>query len=1023
MKIVRSPQRAWPTLVLLFSVFLTYLFAGGQSQDEQGSQFSGSDSISWSHQAWSTENGLPQNSVHQVLQSADGYIWLATEDGLARFDGTNFKVFNQDTDSAFASNDIRCLAQDSRGRLWIGTADGLLEYSASAFRRFSAADGLPSPAITSLAAADDGSLLVLTGSGLARFDGHAFSSLPFVPSAMARIHDGSILLASSSRLFRYQQGSIKALSSPQGFAHELKESIDGIGALADNTIWLRTRSSIVFLGNGTPRILRAGSGFPGNRFEAVFEDSRGILWIGTNKGLVSFSKAGEQPVSKIGEHPVSKTAEHPVLETAIGADAILSLFEDKEGNLWVGTDTDGLHILRQQKFRILSESSGRAITAITQGTDGAAWAGTNGDGLDRWRAGELRHFSTSNGLASDVILSLAAAARGSIWVGTPDGLNEIEGTTVKTYTSADGLPDDFIRSLLVDDDGSLWIGTRRGLAHLKNKRFTVLTSENGLKSDLIGALLKSRSHALWIATLHGLARLEDGPINHGAIVNYTTKEGLSGDIVTALLEDSRGTLWVGTEGHGLSRSIRGGFAPQPGRGLPMSVNSILEDDHGYLWLSSNHGITRVSGSVLQSCGQSPDCDPRVNSYGVSDGMPTEETSVIGHPTAWKAASGLLWFATRKGVTVANPDRLPENRVAPPMAIERFTVDDSQVAIGPGKLAIPSGHNRFTFEYAGLSYVAPTKVRYRYMLEGFDKQWTSAGSRRIAYYTNLSPGQYIFRVQAANNDGVWNNAGARIAFEVQTPFYRKLWFLLLLLFLCAALLALVITLLYRLRVRRLQTQFDAVLAERSRIAREIHDTLAQGFAGVSMQLELTGQLLAQSQVSAAHEQINRTRAFVRESLADARRTIRELRTTTAQDTLPVRLTRLAEQAVNQHLPVQLTISGPYRSLAPALESEVLRIAQEALTNVERHAAATSVSVDLRYDSNRLTLTIADNGQGFQISDTSLLQKGHFGLQGMRERAAQIGARLAIESSPGKGVRIKLDVPTAKRTKTIRNRVET
>lgn len=1015
MKIKRSPPRAWRTPVLLFSVFLTYLFAAGQSQNGQQSQFSGLDSISWSHQAWSTENGLPQNSVHQVLQSADGYIWIATEDGLARFDGTNFRVFNQDTDSAFASNDIRCLAQDSRGRLWIGTGDGLLEYSASAFRRLSTADALPSPAITSLAAADDGSLLVLTGSGLARFDGHAFSSLPLVPSAMARARDGSILLASSSGLFRYQQGSIKALSSTRGFVHELKESIDGIGALADDTIWLRTRSSIALLGNGTPQILRAGSGFPGNRFQAFFQDSRGILWIGTNKGLVSLSKTAE--------HALSRISEHAVLEEAIGADAVLSLFEDEEGNLWVGTDTDGLHILREQKFRVLPEFSGRAITAIIQGSDGTAWAGTNGDGLDRWRSGELRHFSTSNGLASDVILSLAAGARGIIWVGTPDGLNEVEGTTVKTYTSADGLPDDFIRSLLVDDDGSLWIGTRRGLAHWQNNRFTVLTSANGLKSDLIGALLKSRSHALWIATLHGLARLEDGQIKPGAIVNYTTKEGLSGDIVTALLEDSRGTLWVGTEGHGLSRSIARGFAPQPGRGLPMRVNSILEDDHGYLWLSSNHGITRVSASVLQACGQSPDCDPHVNSYGVSDGMPTEETSVIGHPTAWKAASGFLWFATRKGVTTANPDRLPENRIAPPVAIERFTVDDSQIALGPGKLAIAPGHNRFTFEYAGLSYVAPTKVRYRYMLEGFDKQWTSAGSRRIAYYTNLSPGQYVFRVQAANNDGVWNNVGARIAFEVQTPFYRKLWFLSLLLLLSGALLSLIITLLYRLRVRRLQAQFDAVLAERSRIAREIHDTLAQGFAGVSMQLELTGQLLAQSQVSAAHEQINRAREFVREGLAEARRTIRELRTTTAQDTLPVRLTRLAQHAVNQLVPVQLNISGPYRSLAPALESEVLRIAQEALTNVERHAAATSVSVDLRYDSNRLTLTIADNGQGFQISDTSLLEKGHFGLQGMRERAAQIGGQLAIESSPGKGARIRLEVPTVKRTKTIRNRVQT
>lgn len=963
----------------------------------------GENVINWSHQAWSTENGLPQNSIHQVLQTKNGYIWLATEDGLARFDGINFRVFNEQTDSAFASNDIHCLAQDSTGGLWIGTADGLVKYSGSAFRRFSTADGLPSNTITSLAVADDGSLFVLTERGLARFDGRSFSVLPSVPSAITRLRNGSILFASPEGIFRYERGNIRALASAQGFAHKFpKETIDEIGELADHTIWLRTRSSILLLGSGQPRILRTGrsGGFPGNRFEAFLQDSRGILWIGTNKGLVSLNSSNEQPE----------------LQTTIGSDAVLCLFEDKEGNLWIGTDTDGIHILRQQKFRTLPEFSEHAITAITQGADGAAWAGTNGDGLDCWRAGESHHFSTNNGLASDVILALAADARGSVWVGTPDGLNQIDGRTIRTYTSANGLPDDFIRSLLVDDDGSLWIGTRRGLAHWQNNRFTVLTSANGLKSDLIGVLLKSRSHALWIGTLRGLARLQNGAINNGAmkdgeIVNYTTKEGLSADIVTSLLEDSGGTLWIGTDGHGLSRSIPGGFAPEPARGLPTRVNAILEDDRGYLWLSSNHGITRVSEAALESCGQSPDCYLHVNSYGVPDGMPSEETPAIGHPTAWKAASGSLWFATRKGVAVADPDRFPENHIAPPVVIEGFTVDDSQVALGPQKLTIPPGHNRFTFEYAGLSYAAPAKVRYRYTLEGFEKQWTSAGTRRTAYYTNLAPGHYLFRVQAANNDGVWNTAGAQVAFDVQPPFYRKLWFLLLLLLLCGTLFTAVITLLYRLRVRRLQAQFDAVLAERNRIAREIHDTLAQGFAGVSMQLELTAQLLAKSQVSAAHEQIDRTRSFVREGLAEARRTIRELRTSTAQDSLPVRLTRLAEQAPTQALTVQVKIGGVYRPLAPALESEVLRIAQESLTNVDRHAGATRVSVDLRYDSNRLTLTITDDGQGFEGSDTSLLEKGHFGLQGMRERAAQIGARLIIESSPGKGAKIMLDVPAA------------
>ena len=222
---------------------------------------------------------------------------------------------------------------------------------------------------------------------------------------------------------------------------------------------------------------------------------------------------------------------------------------------------------------------------------------------------------------------------------------------------------------------------------------------------------------------------------------------------------------------------------------------------------------------------------------------------------------------------------------------------------------------------------PPSVRYRYILEGFDKQWTQAGSRRIAYYTNLPPGHYRFRVQAANNDGVWNETGAAICFYVRPPFYRKPWFILLALALVAA----IVFLLYRLRVRRLRSQFDAVLAERNRMAREIHDTLAQSFVGVSVQLELASQLLAHSQIAAAHQQIDRTRAYVRDGLAEARRSIWDLRAITAQHTLPTRLTHLVEQSRTEQLPTQLNIGGTYRPLSPTVEDEVLRIAQESLTN--------------------------------------------------------------------------------------------
>jgi signal transduction histidine kinase/ligand-binding sensor domain-containing protein len=941
------------------------------------------------HQTWSTENGLPQNSVHQIFQTRDGYIWIATEGGIARFNSIDFKVFNHENTTAFTSDDICCFTQDSAGSLWIGGADGLLQYSKGAFRRFSVTDGLPPGAITSLAAGDDGTLLILSGSGVTSFDGRHFSPLPLpssaIPSAVVSASDGSVWIASSSGIFRYQQGQIHF--QPLGLTSPITD-IEGIGVLPNHGLWFRTGSTLTFLQSGNLRTFQAGRDMPATRIQSALADSRGAVWIGTNQGLFVLDKGSD----------------HLQLQTSLGTSSILSIFQGKEGNLWIGTETSGFDILRRQNFHTIPSLPDHVITAITQATGGAIWIGTNGDGLDRWQSGTIQHFSTRNGLLSEIILALTPGDNDSVWVGTPDGLNHLEGSKVETYTSAEGLPDDLIRSLLTDDDGGLWIGTRRGLAHWKNNQFTTFTRANGLNSDLIGTLLQSHSpsspHDLWIGTFDGLSRLHDGKIT-----TFTTKDGLSGNIITSLAEDPRGMLWIGTKGDGLSTWSSHGFTSLRRSDLPRNIDSILQDDHGNLWLSSTGGITRVSSTSLVACGPSPGCDPHPISYGRSDGMPTEETSAIGHPAAWKTTQGSLWFATRKGVAVTDLNHLAENHLPPAVVIERFTVDDIELPLPSTEESISSGHNSFAFQYVGLSYVNPAKVRYRYILEGFDKQWTEAGSRRIAYYTNLPARHYRFRVLAANNDGVWNETGAQIAFYVRPPFYRRLWFLLLAIVLIAS----IIVLLYRLRVRRLQSQFQAVLAERNRVAREIHDTLAQSFVGVSVQLELTAQLLLQSQVAAASKQIDRTREYVREGLAEARRSIWDLRAITAQHALTTRLTRLAERSTTEQLSIHLNIGGTYRPLAPAFEDEILRIAQESLTNVARHANATQAFVDLRYDSNRLTLMISDDGCGFHATDNSLPDKGHFGLQGMRERAHQIHAQLTIESSQGKGTTIKLDAP--------------
>ena len=966
----------------LVTVACTNTSASMQAHDEDRRQLV---RAALAHQAWSSENGLPQNSVHQIVQTRDGYIWIATEGGIARFNGLQFVTFNQENDPAFTSNDTCCLTEDQSGALWIGTADGLVGYRGERFRRYTIVDGLPSPVVLSVVPTDDGLVLVNTTGGVAKYDGQRFAPLAVSPSAVGTGPNNAVWLATSTGIFSYNKGHLQA----QPLAGMPAEAIEGLGSLKDGSLWARTRTSLLLWNHGRLRNWRIGHQLPGNRVQSFLADSSGNLWVGTDEGLVRISASDQTDARTL----------LPV-QPALGSASILTIFEDREHNIWVGTDTAGLHILRQQKFRTLPALSGDAIAAITQTFDGSIWSGSNGEGLFRYQDGQIRHISAKNGLLSDVVLSLAADRDGSLWAGTADGLNHLQDGKIRAFTSSDGLPDDFVRSLFSDTDGSLWIGTRRGLAHLKDGHFTMLSRADGLKSDLIGAMLRSDSNDLWVGTLDGLTRIREGKLT-----TFTKANGLSGDIITSLLEDAKHTLWVGTKDGGLSRLSPDGFRPVSARDLPGEIHAMVEDARGYLWLASNRGVTRVLASELMACERASECHPHIATYGSSDGMPTEETSSSGHPGAWKMTDGQLWFATRKGVAIVNPLDLPENLTPPPVVIEHFIVDDRNWKLDEAKVSIPPGHVRYAFEYAALSYVSPSRVRYRYILEGFDKQWTEAGSRRSAYYTNLPPRHYRFRVQAANEDGIWNETGAEFSFTIRPPFYRTLWFLGLVTVLLAGLVFAV----YRMRVRVIRAQFDAILAERNRIAREIHDTLAQGFAGVSVQLELTAHLLAQSDVAEASQQVNRTRDLAREGLADARRSIWDLRTTGAQATLPSRLTRLVEQSLNDHLKVECSVGGTYRALDPSFENEILRIIQEALANVVRHSRATLAGINLRYHPDELTLTISDNGIGFESTDTTLPARGHFGLQGMRERAAHIGGSLKIESSPQNGTTVTLRAP--------------
>jgi signal transduction histidine kinase/ligand-binding sensor domain-containing protein len=945
------------------------------------------------HQAWMSENGLPQNSVHQVLQTRNGFLWVATEGGIGRFDGNDFRIYSSRSDAAaFASDDICCLAEDASGTLWAAASSQLLRFDGTRFRYLGDSNRLNAGEIMALLPDTDGTLLVLTNTGLERVAGDQITKVttdPYaVPSAMTKAPGGGIWLVSRNQLLSYAKGQIH-------LEHSLPlsplETVLSMQVQADGTLWLRTSLKVLRLQGKTEHTWLLEKHLPGTRTESLWIGPEGLVWIGTNRGLVTISSNDK----------VSAGIE------AIGVNSVLSVTGDREGDIWVGTEAAGLHVLRPQQFYTKPEVSDQVITSVVQAGDGTMWMGTREDGLRRYWSGKIDIPKISGKLASQIILALAPGLDGDLWVGTPDGLNHIHADEVNTWGSANGLPDDFVRSLLREDDGSIWVGTRRGLAHWKNDRVVeTYTSANGLGSELIGALLRvspnghaaSSGEGLWIATLRGLSRLRDGKIT-----TYTKSDGLAGNVITSLAQDGAGVIWIGARDGGLTRYANGKFKAFHQTELPQEVESLVLDTAGYLWLASKRGVARAKLSNLSACLDTTPCSLPVSHYGYSNGLPSEEVSALGHPAVWRTAEGKLWFATRKGVAIVDPIHLHETSGRFPVAIERFVVDDVEQPIPGENLRISPGHASFNLEYAGLSYSAPSHISYRYRLEGLDRHWNYAGTRRTAYYTNLPPGEYRFRVEAVNTAGEWGANAAELRFRVLPPFYRQAWFYIL----CLALAGAAIYLAYRLRLRQLNSQFQAVLAERNRIAREIHDTLAQGFVGISIHLELVAQSLTAEDVPAAEQQIKTTQKLVREGLADARQSIWELRTIAAQDSLPTRIAKAVEAAVERGSIAKLEVSGTYRALSPEIEGEILRIAQEAIANAVRHAEAKTLLVGLRYDPDQLKMTVIDDGKGFNILDAPPAGR-HFGLQGMRERAAHIGAKLNVQSASGEGTQISMSV---------------
>ncbi|HXU21034.1 MAG TPA: two-component regulator propeller domain-containing protein [Verrucomicrobiae bacterium] len=746
------------------------------------------------HDVWLADSGLPQNSVLAIAQTPDGYLWLGTGEGVVRFDGIKFTTFDKRNTPGLHSNEISSLLTGRDGKLWIGTrGGGLTVYSGGKFRSYTVRDGLSSDTVLCLFEDRSGDLWIGTdGGGLNRFQNGRFSAYTTRTGlandtvfSVAAGKDDGLWIGTHTGLSYLKSGKFRNYTVKDGLADDYIRStyVDRAG-----NVWAGTNRG------GLSRITRDGivnyskkDGLSSNAVCSIFEDDLGTLWLGTGAGGLDRYRNGvfSSFTSKDG----------------LSSDEVSALFEDREGSFWIGTADGGLNRLKNGAFTMYGLHEGlssQVILPVYQDHTGAVWVGTNGGGVDRIQGGRITAYTSNDGLSDDVVFSIAEDGAGDMWFGTRRGLTRFRNGRSKVFTVKDGLPDDTISSLFQDRHGNLWVGTHGGLSRLEGARFITYSTRDGLSNDSVLSIFEDAAGALWIGTGGGgLNRFEDGKFTA-----YTTANGLLNDFIWAIHGDPDGTLWLGTNGGGLERFRDGKVVSYTtGNGLfDDAVFQILDDGQGYLWMSCNKGIFRVSRQQLNDF-----ADHRVQAiesqpFGVPDGLKVREANGGYQPAGWKTADGRLWFPTIRGVAVVDPSRVRPNPVPPPVVIEKLLVDRQAAAPG-SPLEFPPGKGRLEFQYTALSLRAPRRLRFKYILDGFDREWTDTGNRRDVIYTNIPPGEYRFRVIACNEDGVWNKTGASLSFILKPHFYQSRLFGGFCLLAVSALAAAA----YRVRVKRLKAR--------------------------------------------------------------------------------------------------------------------------------------------------------------------------------------------------------------------------
>ena len=950
------------------------------------------------HTAWRTQDGSLPAGMFSITQTSDGFLWFLSLPGdIYRFDGVRF--LSRHTPADFSSGTIGSILADHAGGLWV-VADELIHLKGGAVTSHFAVNGT---AFQSMSQDPDGSVWVATRRG---------SDQPFC---------------------HVTERSVRCFGKNDGIPISRVQSVlaDGHGGF-----WLGGETALVHWQGGVSDVYPVKAEIMG-----LARAPDGTLWVGIGEGM------------GLGLAQLKNGAVKPfVTPTFDGSKlSVTSLMFDHDGNLWVGTDATGL-------FRIHGDSvehyghteglSGDSVWALFEDREGLVWAGST-SGIDSFRDPRVTTFSALQGLGKDLAAGILASRDGTIWVANDGSLDRIRNGTVSSIRRANGLPGDQVAAMLEDHAGNFWVGVDDELYLFKDGQFRRLPAPNhqalgmvvGMSEDIDGnvwaecasnprKLVRIRDFRVRDIFLpsqvppgHNLAQDPRGGIwieaRKGDIALF--RNGILGTTVPLnkggsplnrqIIAEADGSILVGTEEGLVGWRMDKVQRMTTKNGLPCDfVISFVQDREKRWWLYTRCGVVEFSDSELQRWWANPDAIVQNRLYDTFDGAQPNIGSFIA---AACTPDGRVWFSSGVVVQMVDPSRLSPKALPAPTYIESVVADRKEFK-ATSNLTVPRNPRDLQIDYTSPTFSIPQKVKFRYRLDNYDRDWHDAGTRRQAFYTDLPPGKYSFRVIASNSDGVWNDDAAKLDFSVAPAYYQTNWFRAL----CAAAFLASLWAAYQLRVRRLQREHNSAIEarvnERTRIARELHDTLLQSLQALLFQYQAARNLFAAGS-ERGMQVLDATLDRTEQAIAESRDAIRDIRSdNVAQNALPDLLTmagtELAESQGDHALPAfGVTVEGERRTLTPVIREETYRIALELLRNAFRHAKAHRVEAEVRYDDEMLRLRIRDDGKGMDLKVLQGDSKGHWGLRGVRERAERIGAKLDLWSEAGAGTEFQLTVP--------------